>query len=213
MIHKVNKVLKYEVDKIMNTEVKKDKIKFPVIILVAAVLATIVTGLCYNFWHYKADIYVTFEAQNERKVNYSIYYAEDAKDNFSSERIVRQMVLAGSHRVDVVLPIDKIARLRLDFGVKPGTLFISDLRLEGDKTLNFNDFNKYKFSKHVEEHELTKSGGVRITSEQNDPYMIVTEKFDVKRKDEYNGQRIGIIWGLSFVIAFALALILKRKTK
>ena len=197
----------------MSEEVKKKKGKVFVSLLISVVLAALIAGSCYNLWHSVADIYVTFEAQNERKVEYAIYYAENAKDGFSGKRMIKKKIPAGSHRVEMVLPVKNVARLRIDFGKKPGTVFVSDLRIEGNKTVNLNDFAKYKFNKHVDEHEITESGGLRIISKQNDPYMVITETFNVKPKDVYDWNKAGIIFGASFVVIFALAMLLKRKKK
>ena len=181
--------------------------------LIAVVSAVVITGLCHNFWHSKADIHLTFEAQNERNIEYVVYYGEENKDVFSGHRAVKQKIPSGSHRVEVTLPVKHVARLRLDFGKKPGTVFIRDLRLEGNKTLNLDNFAKYKYNKHVDEHEITEAGGLRIISKQNDPYMVITEKFDIAQKDVYDWHKIGIIFGASFVIIFALATLLNRKRK
>ena len=197
----------------MNEEVKKEKGKVFISVLISAVLAALIAGSCYNLWYSVADIYVTFEAQNERKVEYTIYYAENAKDSFSGKRMIKQKIPAGSHRVEMVLPVKNAARLRLDFGKKPGTVFISDLRVEGDKIVNLNNFAKYKFNKHVDEHEITESGGLRVISKQKDPYMVITETFNVKPKDVYDWHKISTIFGASFVVILALAMLLNRKRK
>jgi len=200
----------------MTEEIKTEKSskgKILINFFIAAVLAAIITGSCYNYWHSKADIYVTFEAQNERNVDYAVYYAEGAKDPFSGERKVIQKIPAGSHRVEFVLPVKNVARLRLDFGEKPGTVFVSDLRLEGNKSLKLDNFAKYKYNEHIAEHEVTESGGLRIISKKNDPYMVITGEIDVLQKDVYDQKKIGIIFGASFVILFALAMLLNRKRK
>lgn len=192
---------------------KSNKVKILINFFIAAVLAAVITGACYNYWHSKADIYVTFEAQNERKVDYSVYYGENAKDVFSGKHTVKQKITSGSHRVEMIIPAKSVARLRIDFGNKPGTVFISDLRIEGDKTVKFNNFAKYKYSKHVDEHEVTERGGLRVISKKNDPYMIITDSFNVKQRNVYNKKMMGMIFGASFVIIFALAMLLNRKRK
>ena len=192
---------------------KSNKVKILINFFIAAVLAAVITGACYNYWHSKADIYLTFEAKNERKVDYTVYYAEDAKGNFSRERMIRQKIPAGSHRVEFVFPTKNIARLRIDFGKKPGTVFISDIRLEGNKTLNLNKYAKYKYNKAVDEHEVTERGGLRVISKKNDPCMIITDSFNVKQKNVYNKKMIGMIFGASFVVIFALAMLINRKRK
>ena len=197
----------------MDNEVKKEKGKVLLNCFIAAVLAAIITGLCYNSWHSKNDISVSFEAQNERKVDYVVYYTESAEDNFSGEKTVKQVVPAGSHRVEFILPTKNVAHLRLDFGSRPGTVFISDLKIEGNKTLNLNDFDEYRYNKHIDEHEVTESGGLRVISKQNDPYMIITEDFDITQKDIYDWHKTGIIFGASFVMILALLMFLKRKRK
>ena len=209
-------MVKIERDYKMTEEIKTEKsskTKILINFVIASVLAAVITGACYNYWHSKADIYLTFEAQNERKVDYTVYYAEDAKGNFSRERMIRQKIPAGSHRVEFVFPTKNIARLRIDFGKKPGTVFISDIRLEGNKTLNLNKYDKYKYNKAVDEHEVTEFGGLRVISKKKDPYMVITEKFNIAKKDVYDQNKIGIIFGASFVIIFALAMLLNRKRK
>lgn len=192
---------------------KKEKGKILVNFFIAAVLAALITGSCYNYWHSKADIYVTFEAQNERKVDYAVYYTEGAKENFNGEKKVVQKIPAGSHRVEFVLPVENVAQLRLDFGSKPGTVFISDLRLEGNKTKKLNNFTKYRYNKHIDEHEITEAGGLRVISKKTDPYMIITEKFNIKKKDVYDRNKIGLIFGASFIVLFILTMLLNRKKK
>jgi hypothetical protein len=115
--------------------------------------------------------------------------------------------------VKIVLPTEKVVRFRIDFGVKPETIYVSDLKLIGNTEVNIlaDEEDKYSFSRHVEEHQFIDGRDLRIISNQRDPYMVYKKDLDVTPGDDIN-YNVLLTYALgTFVIAFLISLLLTRK--
>lgn len=187
------------------------------IIVVSFIVATVVTFATMNQWYAK-NIRVTFNSESTNDIAYKIYYTDTSNNNanvdtnFKESLSVKKIVPAGKNLVEIVLPIDKIVHFRLDFGAKPGTVYISDLKLMGNKIINFNDFENFTYTSAVEKHEVLDNNQLRIVSNKNTPYMFYKEKLDVMPRTIINWSKIlESALGTFFFTGLFLVLFFTRK--
>lgn len=182
------------------------------IIVVSLILATIATFALMNQWYAK-NIRVTFNAESTKDFNYQIFYTDTQDGKFNGNQSVKKLVSAGLNQVKIVLPTEKIVQFRIDFGSFPGTVYISDLKVVGDKEINIlgDKEENYWFSRDMEEHQFTDDKALRITSNKGDPYIVYKEKLDVVPGVDINYHNLILIVLGTFFIAFILGLLLIKK--
>ncbi|MBQ8481523.1 MAG: hypothetical protein IJ532_03210 [Alphaproteobacteria bacterium] len=180
-------------------------------VICGAVVAVIATAASYSYWH-DTNIRVTFHADSEKELNYQVFYTDNERPGFNEKQSVRQIVPAGSHCVKIVVPTEKIGRFRLDPGAKPEKLTIKNLKVSGDETIEFTDFDNYKYL-NIKEHTANEDGSLTIVSDHGDPYIVTTEELDILPGDDYDWLRMWSIFGGSFIVAFLLAMLVNRKKK
>lgn len=180
-------------------------------LLAGVVVALIATAASYNYWH-DTNIRVTFHADSEKELQYQVFYTEDNLGRFNEPQSVKQVVPAGSNCVKIVVPAEKIGRFRLDPGSFPNELTIKNLKVSGDNSVEFTDFDNYKYL-NIKEHTANEDGSLTIVSDHGDPYIVTTEELEVYPGDDYDWLRMGLITGGSFIVAFLLAMLINRKKK
>ena len=180
-------------------------------LITGIVVALIATVASYNYWH-DTNIRVTFHADNKKELTYQVFYTEDNSGHFNEKQSAKQVVTSGSHNVKIVIPAEKIGRLRLDTGFIPGELTIKDIKVSGDNSVEFTDFDNYKYL-NIKEHTANEDGSLTIVSDHGDPYIVTTEELDIFPGDDYDWLRMGLIAGGSFIVAFLLAMLINRKKK
>ena len=177
--------------------------------LIGFIGAILVTAASYNYWH-DTNIRVTFHADSEKDIQYQVFYTDDYSGNFNGPQSIKQVVPAGSNCVKIVVPTEKIGRFRLDTGEFPGNLTLKNIKVSGDETIEFTNFDNYKYV-NIKEHTVNEDGSLTVVSGHNDPYIVTTEKLDIYPGDDYDWLRMGLIAGGSFIVAFLLAMFLNKK--
>ncbi len=173
-----------------------------------AVVAVIATAASYSYWH-DTNIRVTFHADSEKDINYQVFYTDDSNHYRNTEL---QNIKAGSNCVKIILPTEVVKSFRLDPGSKSGKLTIKKLKVSGNETVEFTDFDNYKYM-NIKEHTVNEDGSLTIVSDHVDPYIVTTEKLEIYPGDDYDWLRMGLIAGGSFIVAFLLAMLINRKKK
>ncbi len=176
------------------------------------VLAAIATFATVNDWYAK-NIRVTFNSESSQDINYQIFYTDTKDGKMNEKQSVRKMIPAGVQTVKIVLPTEKVVHFRIDFGVKPKTVYVSDLKLIGNTEVNIlaDEEKEYWFSRHVEEHQFFDGNTLRIVSNQTDPYMYYKKDLDVTPRMVINWTKLLQIAFSTFFIALFLGLFLTRK--
>lgn len=192
----------------IKSETKKTN-KTLVNLLVGVLVAVTATAASYSYWH-DTNIRVTFHADSEKELNYQVFYTEDYSGHFNEPQSVKQVVPAGSNCVKIVLPAEKIGRFRLDTGSNPGNLTIKNIKVSGDNTVEFTDFDNYTY-KNIKKHTSNDDGSLTIVSDHRDPYIVTTEELDILPGDDYDWLRMGLIAGGAFIVAFLLAMLVNKK--
>jgi hypothetical protein len=180
------------------------------ILTISFFLTAIVLFATINEWCVK-NIYVTYKVNATKDLTYQVFYTDTADGNFNEPQSAKQVVPVGVQVVKIILPTQKIAKFRLDFGVEPETVYIADLKLVGDKIIKFDDFSNFAYY-HIDEYTtVTEDNALKIVSNQRDPYMIYKENLDVTPGTDINWfKSLQIAFG-TFFIAFILGLFLTRK--
>lgn len=178
------------------------------IVCVSLILAVGAIAITVNSW-YDRNIRVTFYAQSAKDIQYQVFYTSERDGKWQA---VTQQVPAGKSNVKIVLPIQNIALFRLDFGSYPQTVYVTDLKVTGNKSVDIlaDDEDNYRFYQ-IDEHQFMNGKGLRISSNQNDPFMFYKEQLDVTPGPDINwGRLVEIGLGTFFVVLF-LGLFLTRK--
>jgi hypothetical protein len=82
--------------------------------LLSAILTIVVLCFSYQSW-LSRDIVVSFTANSVKNIEYQIFYTADKKQSFNANQSVRKNVKSGKQKVEMVLPITKVAKFCFDF--------------------------------------------------------------------------------------------------
>ena len=160
--------------------------------LLSGLITIALMYLCIVFY-YKTYIEVTFTSESDKEIEYQVYYTTEPGQRFSELQSVKRRSSRGKHLERITLPIDKIARFRFDFGVRPGLASVSNMALGGEnvQSLNFDDFSFHNIdSKRLEKNKLT------IVSKQNDPLIIYQKPLEIIPKQSVD-------WWMFFLLLCA----------
>ena len=165
-------------------------------------LAVLLTGLVLYFtsawWSDKAFI-VSFNTKLTKGINYQVFYTQSKGENFTGQQVVTKSIRSGNQSVEIMLPIEKIVRFRLDVGVNPGDIEISDLRIRGSQNMKFDysEFNKNQIDKYE-----VKDGKLYITSNKGDPYLAYKPELNLPAGMQIDWCRLVIISVLAFLLMY-----------
>ena len=192
----------------------KMKYRSVISVVLALFIASALVGLSYKSW-YSKNINVSFNAVNTRNVTYKLFYAVDANDDLVDERSVTKYVKTGATDVKIIIPANKLSKFRLDFGLQPGVVNISKLKINGHVKVKLDDFASYKVE-NIDGSELKDDGSITIVSDQVDPYMLVNKVFNIYPGYDIDWIKLSLFFGVIFVIFYAffmLALYEKKKKR
>ncbi len=173
-------------------------------------LAVLLTGIILYFtsslWSYK-NIVVSFNTKLSKDIQYQVFYTEASGQSFNGDQLVRKDVKSGTQRVEIVLPIEKIVRFRLDIDQNPGRVEISDLQIKGSGKIKFdyNEFNKNQ----IDSYEV-KGDKVILSSSQSDPYLWYKKDLDITSGLRVDWCRLIIISVLAFLLMYKFVQYLSR---
>ena len=186
-----------------------------VISLVAAtIIALGMVGAGYKSWYAK-NINVSFNSVNTREATYKLYYAENAEDEFSSDKYITKKIKVGKNDVKIVLPISHLAKIRLHLGSNPGVVNLSKFKINGMRSVSLDDFSENQY-KNTDGEEVKNDGSITIVSDQDNPYMIINKTFNIYAGYDINWGKLVAFFCTIFVIFYAffmLALYKKQKKK
>ena len=166
-------------------------------------LAVLLTGLVLYFisalWYSNAII-VSFNAEAKKDITYQVFYTGESGQTINEKQSVKKPIKSGNQKVEILLPIEKIMKFRLDIGVQPGKVVISDLQVKGGKNvkLNYNDFGKNQ----IDKYEVKDGGKLYITSKQVDPYIWYKPELNLPAGMQIDWCRLIIISVLAFLLMY-----------
>lgn len=115
-------------------------------------------------------IAVEFSVEASVPFTLSIYYTTGNMAKFSAGLRVDAPVQKGRNNLNVNIPIGVLKKFRIDFGVKPGRVSISPIKIVGQKEIAL-DWCQFGFN-DVESHQISEDGLLTVFSEGNDPYAV-----------------------------------------
>lgn len=110
---------------------------------------------------------VSFNQNATQPIEYQVFWTDDNHEKFSEHTQKKYTTKNNQTNVYIRIPNKKIKNFRLDTGIKPGVVEISNLKING-KSLDLNNFNK---SADVESL-VVENGKMIITSNKHDPYIV-----------------------------------------
>ncbi|MDR2337509.1 MAG: hypothetical protein LBE20_02535 [Deltaproteobacteria bacterium] len=175
-----------------------------IIISIALTLVLLGVTINLNLWVKKQEVVTaSFNAKGVGVIEWQVFYTEDPKENFNEKQSVRKKVdLSKTSYVSIDIPSKKINQFRLDFGTIPKTVEISNLVLSGMQKHYLKNFSDLKYNQ-IDKYEALPSAGLRIISEQTDPY-IVFGVVDVEGKQPIDVKVFAIVILLSLLVFYKL---------
>ena len=145
------------------------------------------------------NIVVSFNAEAKKEIQYQVFYTEAKGQGMNEKQSVRKNIKSGSQKVEILLPIEKIVKIRLDIGSHPEEVIISDLQVKGSKNVkfNYNEFNKNQIDKYE-----TKGNKLYIASNQGDPYIWYKQELNLPAGMQIDWCRLIIISVLAFLLMY-----------
>lgn len=163
--------------------------------------------LSFNVWSERL-FFVSFQSNVQKDTLYQVFYTRKTTDSFNEKMSVKKLVKAGQHEVEINLPIHKMAKFRLDFGISPGKVEISDLKIGGRSVVQFDDFSKFSF-KNITKPKMEKNK-LSFDCAHRDPYIIYKDKLALKGTRSIDFYALIILTTLYFLIAYKVVRYLSR---
>ena len=137
--------------------------------IMAVILSITALTLSSPLYETASKIEFSFYCEQNKDIEYQIYYTETANETFNGKQSVKQNISAGKHYVKILIPTNKIINFRFDIGSNPGTVELSNMALHGNtiKHLLPNDFRFVQIDKLS-----TQDNNIIITSNKTDPLMV-----------------------------------------
>ncbi len=173
---------------------KKHYIQCGLAVLLTGLVLYITSALWFN-----KEVIVSFNTEAKKEIYYQVFYTEANGQNFNEKQSVRKNIKSGSQKVEILLPIEKTMKFRLDIGSNPDEVVISDLQVRGSKNvkLNYNEFNKNQIDKYE-----VKDGKLYITSNKGDPYIWYKPELNLPAGMQIDWCRLIIISVLAFLLMY-----------
>ncbi len=129
------------------------------------IILTLFLLLLSKPWFTTNYISVSFNQKASQPIEYQVFYVNDGTYKVTEKQSVKYKT--NNKNVKIKVFENEIKLFRLDIGVKPGIVEISDLKINS-KSLDLNKFSK---SKDVESL-IVENNKMIIKSDKNDPYLV-----------------------------------------
>jgi uncharacterized protein (DUF1015 family) len=192
----------------------KSKYRKVISLIGAILMALMVVGGSHKSWCTK-NINLSFKSSSVTKITYSLFYTTSVADEFDDQKVVAAQVRTGVHRVKMIIPAHKVAKIRLNINDRFGSVNISKLKLNGRNGVDLSDYSDLRFI-NVDDEEIVPDGSLMVSSEQDNPYIMVNRAFNVYKGYDIDFFKVGMYFGSVFLIFYAffmLALYEKKKKK
>lgn len=152
------------------------KIKKFLIYLFSFILTSIFILEIKEFISEKRDILVEVKISNEKKIKGQIFYTERLKDNFNEKESFRKDIEASEKFQNIVFDlknVEKLEKLRIDFGEYPQLIKIKEIKIIGKKEIIISVDKILKFSSNQLDSKEIKNGELYIYSNHVDPFIVL----------------------------------------
>ena len=146
----------------------------------------------------RIDLSIDMEA--ERGFQLQVFYSDDMDSPYKAEKT--KNVCAGENEIKLGLDVERLRRIRIDFGSFPGKVVVKPIRLHGrdDMTLKWQDFAACG---DVDSLSVMEDGSVTLFSEHGDPHINYMPELDLQG----NGHNVHLqYFPLIVFVVFAIVL-------
>lgn len=193
----------------MTKDVKKNKIKSSLIIVVLTVIMFFITAGLYSFAFGKTTrVIINGKVLNSNE--YQVYYTTPQVKEFSDNFTENLKVGAANDFQDLYFEVhhNNLIKLRLDFGEYPGNIDIKSLTIEQTfkkLTLSPEDIKAIfsNSSKDIEDIEI-KDNVLHIYSDKQDPFIYADNMGQVFKNTPYDAVKLFVIFIVSIVLAILI---------
>lgn len=134
-------------------------------------------GLAVNYNSFiENGAVVSFNQLSKKDMEYRAFYTRGDESSFSKYNSEKVFVAPDQKRVEIFIPSKKVIKFKLDVGENPGTLFISDLKINHKKL----DLTKFDKNKDVDEMQV-QGNQLMIRSTSNNPSIIYQEDLNMTK--------------------------------
>lgn len=91
------------------------------------------------------NVVFVFTATTDTALHYKLYYTTENDADFDEDHVIPLEGKAGKNTYSISIPVEKIARFRLNFGTDIGIVTMSDIYLTGTQTADLNNLFQYFF--------------------------------------------------------------------
>lgn len=96
------------------------------------------------------NVVFVFTATTDTALKYKLYYTTEDGVDFDEDHVVPLEGKVGQNTYSISIPVEKIARFRLNFGTDIGKVTMGDIYLTGTQTVDLNDLFQYRFFQIVD---------------------------------------------------------------
>lgn len=131
-----------------------------------------------------APITVVIDWEIVKPFELQIYYTTEQNERFHNRQSIKKKVTPENKHVEIILPVEKIYKFRIDFGSNPEKILLKNVEIKADQYINFNDWYSYAY-KNIEKNKVNKEDKtLAITSSHRDPYMFWRDPFVLYKKEK-----------------------------
>lgn len=126
----------------------------------------------------KNDIELKIDLKLEKDIIFQTFFTQSKDINFNEKDSLRQKIKGNSHfqKISVDLKnVNKLEKLRLDFGEYPGEVYIKSIKIQGEKKINIKLSDMLRFRKNQIEELSLDNNILKIKSNLVDPYIILED--------------------------------------
>lgn len=176
-----------------------------------------------SFWNLKEyfiitkDINLEINLLNKKDMNFQVFYTQDLNKNFNEIESFRTKIV-GKNDFQIyklnLKGVENLKKLRVDLGERPEEIVIKNIKIIGDKKIIISPKDLVKSLRNDIEKEEIKKDTIILSSNKNDPYIVLDSKLieNEKIKEFDILQSITLISVIFFGVLKLLEYIDKKRT-
>ena len=133
------------------------------------------------------------------------YYTTDSTQTFTDNQVVGSNVVTGDNRIEFLLNVNTLHKLRMDVGSFPGVISLKNITITGDRTVKITNFDNTTINQIQE--VFWYGDEVQIRSLEADPYVIFETPFNINAKVNHTNLAIKSVT-YSFIAALIAYLLI-----
>ena len=141
------------------------------------ILILTLLGLAINYNSFiEIGAIVSLTQTAQKDLEYPVYYTRGDESTFSKYNSEKVIATPNQKQIEIFIPSKKVIKFKLDVGENPGTLFISDLKVN-HKKLDLTKFDK----NHDIDQMVLQGKQLMIQSTSNNPSITYQEDLNITK--------------------------------